>query len=95
MIGRTTGGVVWNEVNVTIVPNVFQTLNNGIQIRFIAGAYTPQLLVGDRFRFHLERPYRAAMAIDLNRENELRSGAVGGRGLDGHLSLWRGDHASR
>ena len=70
----------WNAVNVTIVPNVWQTLNNGVQIRFIAGAYTPQLLVGDRFRFHLERPYRPGLAIDLNRENEMRSGVIGGSG---------------
>lgn len=75
-----TGGVSWNQVNVTIVPNVFQTLNNGLQIMFAAGPYTPQLLVGDRFRFHMERPYRPAFAVDLNRENELRSGAIGAGG---------------
>ena len=75
------GGVTWNAVNQVVTANVWVALSHGVQIRFVQGTYVPQLVVGDRFRFHVERPYRPAFAIDGSRETELRSDAIGAGGI--------------
>ena len=75
-----TGGTTWNAVDVVVLANTWHPLNNGLEVLFIAGSYIPQLVVGDTFRWHVERPYRPALALDLNRESELRSAAIGAGG---------------
>jgi hypothetical protein len=70
------GGVNWGGVNISITNAIPYSLNHGLSIIWSPGTYLPNLVSGDRFRFHIERPYRPALAIDLNRENTIRSAAI-------------------
>lgn len=74
------GGVNWGGVNINITDAVPYNLNHGLSIIWSPGTYLPNLVSGDRFRFHIERPYRPALAVDLNRESTMRSDAIGAGG---------------
>jgi hypothetical protein len=69
-------GVTWGGSDIEIDAWNSYQLSYGLWVTWVPGTYSPPLVTGDRFRFHIERPYRPALALNYCRDDSLRSGAL-------------------
>lgn len=85
-----TGGVTWNQQNITPQNGVAIPLSFNVTVTFTDTGVTPQFVLGDAWIFTVILRYGPHRAIDGSRDTEWRSGTVANGGFVG----WQLDFGS-
>lgn len=70
------GGMTPVQSNINVVALVWQSLGNGLEIRFMPGSYDPQFVLNDYYQGIVSRPFGIDNLLDGNRETDHRTAAL-------------------